>query len=535
MRPSHISYFFLGSFLVTIFFLQWWPARTIPFGSGGQLPVYPWWVWVGLGMMGLMVMPFTAGRRPALSGIFGIMIGLVVVSHTTHVSTPQTPDFYTGSAVAIRGIIADDPDRRALKTNYIVDAELLKTGMKTMRVTGRVLVTLRVGHRPFAYGDEVIVQGMLEEPESDDDFRYDRYLSVKNIYSLMRDPRVETTGEQYGNAVLAAIYRFKNALEERIGQVLPEPHASLLGGLLLGSRGAMPQSLVQDFKTTGLTHIVAISGYNITMLITMMGTLLFWLPLKWRFWPSVVLIISFTILTGASASAVRAAVMGILGLLALQLNRLQTTRLTVLWSAFFMLAWNPKQLWYDAGFQLSFLALIGILEISPVLKPYMRKIPEMFGLQESLTLTLSAQMLASAWICFLFGQLSLIAPVSNLLAPPVVPYAMLFGTVSILLGWIWMPLGQAAAMIAWLPLQWITGVAHVLGAMPYAVIQIEGLSSFWIVLYFALLAFWVTLRQAQGNGQAVTRHSAAPSFSRSIDPVSPPRRAASAGIGMHAR
>src|SRR3989338_7129418 len=409
MPPSHLSYSFLGSFLTTIFFLQWW-----------QAPGYPWWVWAGLGISGTFCI---ARRRRALAGLgtsitahrrcalvflamlIGTAAAFITVARTTHVPTPATVDSHAmGTEVAMRGMIADDPDQRATQTNYILRAQMIRTGTRTIRVGGKVLVTVRIGNPMWEYGDDVIVRGVLEQPQSTDDFQYDRYLSLKNVYSLMHDPRIERVGGNRGNAILRTIYAFKNALEERITLLLPEPHASLLAGLLLGSRGSMPEDLVNDFKATGLTHLVAISGYNITMLITVLGTLLFWLPLKWRFWPSVMLIVLFTILTGASASAVRAAVMGILGLLALQLNRIQTTRLTVLWSAFVMLTVNPKQLWYDAGFQLSFLALIGVLEISPLMKPYLRRVPEFLGIQESFCLTLSAQMLASPWIFFLFGQ-----------------------------------------------------------------------------------------------------------------------------------
>lgn len=486
MRPSHISYLFLGSFLAAVFALQWWQASA-----------YPWQVWLAVGVLGLFgaVGIFIADRRPSLM-LFAIMIGTAAafwtVSRTTHVPSPVTVDTHAkGTEVALRGFIADDPDSRALQTNYIVETHAIKTGMGAKRVNGNVLLIVSVGNPAWEYGDDVIVRGVLEQPESEDDFRYDRHLSLKSVYSLIRDPVIERAGENRGNRILRMIYRFKNAIRQRINLMLTEPHASLLAGLLLGSRGSMPQDLVRDFKATGLTHIIAISGYNITILITAMGTLLFWLPLKWRFWPSVILIAVFTILTGASASAVRAAIMGILGLLALQLNRIQTMRLTVLWSAFLMLAWNPKQLWYDAGFQLSFLALIGVLEISPLLKPYLHRVPKFLNIQESLCLTLSAQLLAAPWILFLFGQLSLVAPISNLLGPPAVPYAMLFGTASLLIGWIWIPIGRMVAAIAWLPLQWITGVAHILGSLPFASLDLPGLHAIWIAAYYSLLTSWI--------------------------------------------
>lgn len=512
MRPSQISYAFLGSFLVATFGLQWW-----------QAPAYPWRLILVLGLLGIFGFFLMRTRTLAPASALGIALALFAVAHATHIPSPATPDFYAGSDVAIRGMIADDPDRQTLKTNYTVRVDLLKRGQRTIAVDGKILVTVRAGGPAFAYGDVIVAGGTLELPGEIEGFRYDHYLSRIGVYSLMKNPSIEETGVNRGNVIFRALFVMRRSIEDRINALLPEPHASLLAGLLLGSRGAMPQALAADFKTTGLTHIVAISGYNITMLITVMGTLLFWLPLKWRFWPSVLLIAAFTILTGASASAVRAAVMGILALLALQLGRTQTLRLSILWTLFFTLTWNPQLLWYDAGFALSYLALIGVTEVAPLLLPRLRWLPEHFSIRESLCLTLSAQLLASPWIFFLFGQLSLIAPVGNLLAPPLVPAATLLGVASLLGSTLWMPLGRGIAALAWLPLQWIIGVAHVLGALPLSSIAMPGLSTVWIVAYYACVAGIIAIR----NGRASSPNSPAPCA------PSPP--AAVAGSGTHAQ
>ncbi|MSR87020.1 ComEC family competence protein [Candidatus Peribacteria bacterium] len=489
MRPSHLSYAFLGSFLAASFGFQWW-----------QLPAYPWWMWGVLGIFvffGIVGIYVNAARNAALviPAIMGIAFAMICISRTTHLPSLTTADSYAdGSLVAIKGTIADDADRRPLKTNYIVEIELLRRGTETLKVSGRALMTTVPGSTLFEYGDRIVATGKLEKPKNTEDFRYDNYLSLKEVYSLMPRAQMVMAGAPTGSQTLRSMYRLRRALEERINLLLTEPHASLLAGLLLGSRRGIPADLQEDFKNTGLTHLVAISGYNITMLITVMGTLLFWLPLRWRFIPSVLLITGFTLLTGASASAVRAAVMGILGLLALQLGRVQTTRLAVLWTAFFMLAWNPKTLWYDAGFQLSFLALLGVLEIAPLLKPWLTWLPETLGIRESLCLTLAAQMLASAWIFFLFGELSLIAPISNLLAPPLVPAASLLGFLSMAFSAVWMPLGRFTAALAWLPLTWITGVAHLLGSLPFAAVTMEGFPAAGIIAYYFCIAAWVVVK-----------------------------------------
>jgi competence protein ComEC len=265
--------------------------------------------------------------------VAGMSLAYWSVHRTTHVTSPSTVDFYTGE-VSVRGTIADDPDRRVSQTNYIVDAHLLKTADHVVRVEGKLLVSIRAGNPLFAYRDEIEAAGELELPGQIEEFRYDNYLSLKDIYATMNDARMKRLQEASGWSPLRSLYDFRQSLETRMNLLYPEPHASLLAGLLIGSKRGIPDALLTDFKTTGLTHIIAISGYNITMLITVMTTLLFWLPVRWRFVPSVLIIAAFTLLTGASASAVRAAVMGILGLVALQLGRLQTTRLSVLWTAF---------------------------------------------------------------------------------------------------------------------------------------------------------------------------------------------------------
>lgn len=300
--------------------------------------------------------------------------------------------------------------------------------------------------------------------------------------------------------VLAPLQALRASIEAHMRTLFPEPHASLLSGLLLGGGKGMPRELLEAFKASGLTHIIAVSGYNITMLVTIVSASLFWLPLRMRLVPSIVMVVGFTLLTGASASAVRAAVMGILGLIALHAGRTTTARLSVLWTAFFMLCWNPAYLWDDAGFQLSFLALIGLQEISPLLQPTFEKLPPLCGMRDALCLTLSTQLTTTPWILYMFGRLSIAAPLTNLLAPPAVPFAMLLGCLALLTGWISPWIGRLMAMIAWLPLQWIISVAQTTAAIPYSNLQALSFGAPMVVLSYAILLYWVTTRNDTASG-----------------------------------
>ena len=174
MRRSVISYGFLGSFLTTVFFLQWW-----------QLPAYPHEVWEILGFLGFLGFVgffFPSATRNAamiLPVICGISLAFTAVSRTTHVASARTVDTWAdGKEVSIRGVIVDDADRRAVVTNYTVEAGALKTGSRLLHVSGRVLVTVRAGALPFEYGDLVVVRGKIEKPAIIADFRYDNYLKI---------------------------------------------------------------------------------------------------------------------------------------------------------------------------------------------------------------------------------------------------------------------------------------------------------------------------------------------------------------------
>lgn len=484
IATSVISFAFLAGFLLSTTLLQWWQSAD-----------YPLFVWetgivVAVGGIGLGV---GLGRRvPLLLGTaaLGSLIAFAAVARTTHVPTNLTVDTYaTGSSAIITGKIADAPDRRSDFVRYTVATESIRaslTGAVTP-VTGFVLVKDTAMWPAYAYGQTIEVAGILEKPEQIDDFAYDQYLSRYGIYALQNARRITPLTQTDNGTIYGALIAMRETVERRITLLLPEPQASFLMGLLTGSRRGMPEHLTENFKITGLSHIVAISGFNITIIISILGTFLFFLPLRWRFIPSVAAIVAFTLFVGSSASVVRASVMGILGLVALQAGRLNHARLAILWTAFFMLLWNPKYLWYDAGFQLSFLAVLGLTETGDILMRWLRKVPEALGIREGLAMTLSAQVFAVPWIISLFGTMSLISPVANILVAPFIPLSMLTGTLAVLGSWIWFPLGQLFGYATWLLLAAVIVFCDVLARVPYASVTLPAIGKGITLLYYAVL------------------------------------------------
>lgn len=461
---------FLLSFVVILFLLRFW-----------QLPAYPLPLYAFLaGIMAVSALIALLQKRTTAWVICAMTLGCIVAlasaQRTQHITGPKDIEsFADGEKHELHGWIVEHPDIRPVQTRLVIAVDRIDDHTT---VRGRILVTVYGSYPPHKYGDEVNVYGTLRRPEVIDEFDYPKYLELAGIRALISRGSVRpamTDAQRPPEArtylVFSLLYTLKQSVEDRIGMILPEPHASLLAGLLTGSRRGLPKHLSEDFRISGITHIIAVSGYNITIILTLLSSALFWLPVKRRFWPLVMMVTAFTIFVGAGAPVVRAAIMGILGLVALQTERIAVPRLTILWTAFFMLLWNPLQLWYDASFQLSFLAVIGITECSPYLKRVLKRVPEAFAMRESLVATIAAQIGTLPVSLLLFRQFSLVSPLVNVLVAPLVPLGMLFGAVSLVISIASLPLSLVTGYLTWAVLQAIILIAKLGALIPFAAIR----------------------------------------------------------------
>lgn len=221
-----------------------------------------------------------------------------------------------------------------------------------------------------------------------------------------------------------------------VGQIrrnFSEPQASLFSGILLGSQSGMPPTLRAAFQATGTTHIVALSGFNVTIIVaTMMQVLIRLMGRRWAWLPGLAVVLVFVIMTGASASVVRAAVMALTSQLGLFFGRPIAPERLLAYAAMSMLWPHPLLLWHDLGFQLSFLATIGLVFFSEPLARRLKFMPESFSLRQNLGTTLGAILMTEPLLLWRFGRLSLIAPVVNLLVLPLIPLSMGLGSLWVL-------------------------------------------------------------------------------------------------------
>jgi len=373
-----------------------------------------------------------------------------------------------GQSAAVTAYIAAEPDIRLSDQRLIASVS---------DPPGKVYLKIPLYPR-YAYGDKVKITCRLQLPEAMETengrvFRYDMYLARLGVFALCENPVIAKIGGGEGSRARAEILRAKALVAGKVELLWSEPHASFMAGLLYGYRGGLG-SLQEQFNLTGVTHIVAVSGYNITIIATILISLCTYLyiPRQRAFWFVVAGIVLFVAFTGASASVVRAGIMGIIALLGRQLGRPSRSGNVLVLAAAVMVAHNPFVLLSDAGFQLSFLSTLGLVYINPLIKNRFLAVPGMSGLNETLTSTLSAIIATCPLILYQFGRLSLVAPVVNILILWLIPWLMLLGAAAVAVSFFSGFLGQIAAGIAWVGLEYIIVVVRWFAAWPWASISV---------------------------------------------------------------
>lgn len=349
-----------------------------------------------------------------------------------------------GQEVTLNGFIDNEPEIDGNKARFI-----FKTGDE------RILVTTNAFPRR-EFGDRLSIKGKLELPQNFSDFDYVTYLKKDGIRTILFYPKIEDGNinlewkEKIKITFYRSIFVIKNKFQDAINLSIPEPNAAFINGILLGTRQNIPNDLKDAFSKTGTTHILAISGYNIMIIseAVLLG-LVWFFRRRVAFWISVGIIIVFVILTGASASVVRAAVMGLILSFAHGYGRLYDQKNSIILAGGIMIWFNPFVLVFDIGFQLSFAAVLGLIYLYPFIDRKFYKIPKAGGMKELTLMTISAQITVAPLLVYYFGGFLPVSLPTNILILPFVPMAMLFGFITGLVGMISTSLSQLIGYVAW--------------------------------------------------------------------------------------
>ncbi|MDO8510124.1 MAG: ComEC/Rec2 family competence protein [bacterium] len=415
--------------------------------------------------------------------LLALAVGLLRMSFASQ--PDRTLAAFVGQSVALKGFVVDEP---SIKKSRSATLEVHTLSFEEQNFSVRTRVRLSADLYPeFDYGDEIIAVGTIEKPGTlPGGFDYGAYLAKDNIYYQMYRPQVEVVSKGKGSVIMRALFSLKGGALALINRNLPKDHADLLGGMLVGGTSALDAELASLFRVAGIIHIVVLSGYNISIVARSIVRLFFFVPKVVAQVMSVIGIIAFVAMAGASATIIRAALMSMLALFAERTGReYRVTRALVL-TAVLMIFHNPKILLFDPSFQLSFLATLGLIYGVPVVNLWLRGIRKGV-VREAAATTIATQLFVLPLLLYYTGELSLVSLPVNLLVVPLVPLVMAAGLLLVLVGFVPL-LGALVSFAAYGLLAYVFFVAEWFAAIPYASILLP-ISSLWLVAPLYLL-YW---------------------------------------------
>jgi len=398
----------------------------------------------------------------------------------------------TGETITLIGIVASEPDIKEKSQKLTIEIKQLNYyAARSRSEKEKILATIN-RYPEYRYGDKLKITGKLETPPVYEDFNYKDYLAKDGIYSIANFPEIELMGSGFGNPLIRAIFSLKNKFKTASRSFISPPQEGLLEALIFGEEGRISKEWKDKLNFTGTRHIAAVSGMNITIITF----LIFALALSLGFWRNqaiyltIFLLFLYILMIGAPASAVRAGIMAALFLAAQCFGRLSSGLRPVIFAATFMLAQNPLLLRLDVGFQLSFLAILGMIYLQPAFSGrFFSKIPnpKVFPIRTTLSATLAAQTFTLPILIYNFGYISLISPITNILIvpflAPITILIFLFG-ISAILFW---PLGFLLSLPTWPFLTYIVGIIDWFSKLPFASLTTENIHWIWLAISYLIL------------------------------------------------
>ncbi|MCJ7658034.1 MAG: ComEC/Rec2 family competence protein [Anaerolineales bacterium] len=410
----------------------------------------------------------------------------------------------TDKVVTVRGVLDAPADVRDTSINLRVEAELIRYEGEPLSIPteGLLLARVETGGE-WRYGDFVALRGQLNTPPEDEEFSYRDYLAHQGIYAYMSSAEAIRLEGGHGNPILSAIYALKRHALATVYQLWPDPEASLMAGILLGVETGIPANVQEAFKNTGTSHIIVISGFNITIIAGLFVLLFSKLLGRLRgAFAAAFAILVYTILVGADAAVVRAAIMGWVALLAWLVGRRQAGLTTLTFTAGVMAVIDPYILW-NIGFLLSFAATLGLVLYAEPLTQIFTNLTSRFipattaerlakPIGEYFLFTMAAMVTTLPVIIYFFHRFSIVSFIANPVILPVQPAVMVLGGLAVLLGLVYLPLGKLAGLLAWPFVVFTIRAVELFDKIPEGVVVLGSVSLVSVALFYALL-FGVTI------------------------------------------
>lgn len=447
----------------------------------------------------------TKGTIALTLALVAFSLGIVRMDAATLSGDPALTA-HLNEGVTITGVVVQEPDARDSSTRISVEADTLITKFSKDTVHAGILV-VAPPHANIAYGDHILAYGTLRLPERFDtgegrQFKYPEYLAVQGITYQLTGAQIESTGEWSGSISKSLAIRAKETYLRGERAALPEPEAGLAGGITAGDKRSIGSELSLDFQKVSLIHMVVLSGYNITVVINAVASVLAWAPQLLRFGASGFIVVFFILMSGGAASAVRAGAMAILAVYAHASKRVFLASRALGFVAAGMVFYQPFTLAFDPGFQLSVLATVGLIAFTPLISARLSWVTAKWGMREIMAATLGTQLAVLPLLLYQNGNLSLVALPANLLALAPVPLAMFFSFIAALSGIFFGTYAAPLAAPAYIVLAYIIAVGRFFAALPFASITLPAFGAWWIFAAYALLFAGAAALHARENPSA---------------------------------
>jgi competence protein ComEC len=422
---------------------------------------------------------------------FGISLGIIRTALWASFNHLGALDDLVNKKVSVNVIVIEEPQMSDSSSKII--AEVIPNVASSTSQAKILVIVDR--YSTVAYGDEIKLYGKILVPkpiQSDGgDFAYDIYLARQGIFYTMTFPGVSILTHHHGNIVREYLISIKNNFLGKINELFPAPQSGLLAGLLVSGRSSLSKSEQAQFTQAGLIHIVALSGFNVTIIAQGLMFFLVFLPKRLRLIIGAMGIMAFVTMAGFGATIVRAGIMALLVIAAALVYRTYHVGRALFIAILCMVLWNPMVI-FDVSFQLSCLATFAVIfAVPPVLEKYglhMKFLPEKFQIREIFLSTAVIEIFLLPILLSTSGQISLVTVITNLLILPTLPVVMGFGFAATIVGYIHNMLALPLVAISNLMLEYILIVTNIFANIPFGVVSSQ-IPEWTIFVAYLILGF----------------------------------------------
>jgi competence protein ComEC len=478
-----------------------------------------WFLIIFLSLFGLAsVFYFILQRNRGNIALVLFFLAFLSLGITRHLTARLLPpdeisryiSFPTPKRTHLTGVVVSVPKRSSEKSDFVLACEKLTTDRKEIVVTGKTQVFLYTsGPTEINYGDHLSISGRLSAPPASANpglFDYRKYLSYRNVHSLFsvyKNEDIESLGKARIGIFRSIISKIRKRIDYIIKSNLPQLESSILAGVMLGERGGLPRQIQGIFADAGVLHTLAVSGLHVGLVLFIFYAFfrVLGIPKKTTYFLTIMVVIIYAQVAGGRPSAIRASIMATCGLVAILLERDKHLYNSLALAAFIILLLNPFTL-FDVGFQLSFMATLGILYLTPHFLDYFRFSKSRKLITYILTsLSVSAGALVGVYpiIAFYFNKISLIALISNILVVPQVAVIIALGFASSILGLFSLGLAQVINTVNRLFIIILFRCIRFFASLPFSFKYVVSPSLIFLLTYYLFFIFLPKMKTSRSG------------------------------------